>query len=185
MSTAVKQKKKSIPKVVKDLAWNTWIGEDVARAKCMCCGVNEIKMNSFHCGHVTAEVNGGKTTVDNLRPICAACNLSMGTVNLNDFKMKCGFISVSKPAPVPAPAGKSPAQLLKEKIEKLLISSSPLKYAKCPGTDRLYGVGYSAFGTNPCKDSQLHMYNKHCNSCGNHYHCGIFDKDVQCPCLQL
>jgi hypothetical protein len=84
-------KKKSIPKVVKDLAWNKWVGEDVARTRCLCCGVNEIKMSSFHCGHVMAEANGGSMTVDNLRPICAACNLSMKTENLEDFKKRCGF----------------------------------------------------------------------------------------------
>ena len=182
-SVAVKPKKKSIPKVVKDLAWNTWIGEDIARAKCMCCGVNEIKMNSFHCGHVTAEVNGGKTTVDNLRPICAACNLSMGTVNLNDFKKQCGF-SASASAPSASAAVKAPADVRKEKIEKLL-ASSPLKYKRCPGTDLRYGIGYSMFGTNPCKDSELHLFNKHCNSCGNHYHCGIYSEGSQCPCLGL
>lgn len=88
-------KKKSIPKVVKDLAWNKWVGEDVARTKCMCCGVNEIKMSSFHCGHVIAEANGGSMTVENLRPICAACNLSMKTENLDDFKMRCGFNTTS------------------------------------------------------------------------------------------
>ena len=52
MSVEIKQKKKTIPKVVRDLAWNKWIGEDVAKHKCMCCEVNEIRMNSFHCGHV-------------------------------------------------------------------------------------------------------------------------------------
>jgi hypothetical protein len=181
MSVAVKPKKKSIPKVVKDLAWNTWIGEDVARAKCMCCGVNEIKMNSFHCGHVTAEVNGGKTTVDNLRPICAACNLSMGTVNLNDFKMQCGFSA--RPSAPSAPV-KGAADIRKEKIEKLLASSRRM-YKRCPGTELRYGIGYSILGTNPCKDSELHLYNKHCNSCGNHYTCGIYAKGVQCPCLEL
>ena len=88
-------KKKSIPKVVKDLAWNKWVGEDVARTKCLCCGVNEIKMSSFHCGHVIAEANGGSMTVDNLRPICAACNLSMKTENLDEFKKRCGFNATS------------------------------------------------------------------------------------------
>jgi hypothetical protein len=98
MSTADKKpnpKKKTVPKVVRDLAWAKWIGDDIAKTKCMCCGLNEIKMNSFHCGHIMAEVNGGKTTVDNLRPICAACNLSMGAENMDDFKARCGFASVS------------------------------------------------------------------------------------------
>jgi hypothetical protein len=79
-------KKKSIPKVVKDLTWQRWIGDDIAKAKCLCCGVNEIKMNSFHCGHVISEADGGPTTVDNLRPVCATCNLSMRTQNMEKFK---------------------------------------------------------------------------------------------------
>ena len=95
MTEPAKVKKKSIPKVVKDLAWNKWVGEDVAKTKCMCCGVNEIRMSSFHCGHVIADSNGGKPTVDNLRPICSACNLSMGTENMDDFKNKCGFEKVT------------------------------------------------------------------------------------------
>lgn len=86
-----KTKKKTVPKVLRDLAWSKWIGEDIGKSKCFCCEVNEIKMSSFHCGHVVAEVNGGKTTVDNLRPICSACNLSMGSENLNNFKARCGF----------------------------------------------------------------------------------------------
>lgn len=86
-----KPKKKTVPKVLRDLSWSKWIGEDIGKSKCFCCEVNEIKMSSFHCGHVVAEVNGGKTTVDNLRPICSACNLSMGSENLNVFKTRCGF----------------------------------------------------------------------------------------------
>ena len=82
------QKRKYIPKVVKDLTWAKWIGNDIATAKCLCCAVNDIRMNSFHCGHVVAEADGGPTTVDNLRPICATCNLSMRTQNMNLFKEK-------------------------------------------------------------------------------------------------
>lgn len=88
---STQKKKKSVPKVVKDHAWNRWIGDEVAKTKCLCCGLNEIKMNSFHCGHIIAEVNGGKTSVENLRPICASCNLSMGTENMEEFKSRCGF----------------------------------------------------------------------------------------------
>jgi hypothetical protein len=84
-------KKKSIPKVVKDLTWQRWIGDDIARAKCLCCGVNEIKMNSFHCGHVISEAMGGSTTVENLRPVCATCNLSMRTQNMEVFKGQHGL----------------------------------------------------------------------------------------------
>ena len=84
-------RKKTIPKVVKDLTWQRWIGDDIAKAKCLCCGINEIKMNSFHCGHVISEADGGPTTVDNLRPVCATCNLSMRTQNMEKFKGQHGL----------------------------------------------------------------------------------------------
>ena len=80
------RQKKTIPKILKDLTWQRWIGDDIAKAKCLCCGVNEIKMNSFHCGHVISEADGGPTTVENLRPVCATCNLSMRTQNMVKFK---------------------------------------------------------------------------------------------------
>ncbi|NBP66940.1 MAG: HNH endonuclease [Bacteroidetes bacterium] len=83
--------KKSIPKILKDLTWQRWIGDDIAKAKCLCCGINEIKMNSFHCGHVVSEAMGGPTTVDNLRPVCATCNLSMKTQNMEKFKGQHGL----------------------------------------------------------------------------------------------
>ena len=91
-------RKKTIPKVVKDLTWQRWIGDDIAKAKCLCCGINEIKMNSFHCGHVISEADGGPTTVDNLRPVCATCNLSMRTQNMNTFKEThgLGYLSQEK-----------------------------------------------------------------------------------------
>jgi esterase/lipase len=85
------QRKKSIPKILKDLTWQRWIGDDIAKAKCLCCGVNEIKMNSFHCGHVVSEAMGDPTTVDNLRPVCATCNLSMRTQNMEKFKGQHGL----------------------------------------------------------------------------------------------
>ena len=48
-------------------------------------------MNSFHCGHVVAEADGGPTTVENLRPVCATCNLSMRTQNMEKFKGQHGL----------------------------------------------------------------------------------------------
>ena len=79
-------KKKSIPKSLKKMTWDKWVGKDVGTIKCLCCNHQEIRQIEFHCGHVVAEKNGGHTIVENLRPICAQCNLSMGTMNMNDFK---------------------------------------------------------------------------------------------------
>jgi hypothetical protein len=78
-------KKKSIPKHVKTLVWNKYIGSDKAKALCMSCKQEEIGIRSFHCGHVIAEARGGDMTINNLRPICAACNGSMGTMSMNEF----------------------------------------------------------------------------------------------------
>jgi 5-methylcytosine-specific restriction endonuclease McrA len=81
----VKYHKKSIPKALKKIVWDTYVGENIGVTKCMCCKHQNIRQIEFHCGHVIAEVNGGKTTLENLRPICAQCNLSMGRKNMDDF----------------------------------------------------------------------------------------------------
>ena len=78
-------KKKAIPKHVKTLVWNKYIGGDKAKSACMRCRQEEIGIRSFHCGHVIAESKGGDMTINNLRPICAACNGSMGTMSMNEF----------------------------------------------------------------------------------------------------
>ena len=83
--------KKTIPKPLKDLVWETYIGNDIATTKCLCCENNEIRMNNFHCSHVVPESKGGTMTVENLRPICATCNTSMKTEHMFDFKKRCGF----------------------------------------------------------------------------------------------
>ena len=81
-------RKKPIPKTVKKCAWDKWIGPEIGQAKCLCCNHQDIRQIDFHCGHVVSEKDGGLTNVDNLRPICSQCNLSMGTMNLNEFKRK-------------------------------------------------------------------------------------------------
>ena len=80
-----KPKKKAISATVKRLVWNTNIGEDIGKAKCLCCKSTDIIQMSFHCGHIIAEANGGETIVSNLKPICQNCNSSMGTKNMNEF----------------------------------------------------------------------------------------------------
>lgn len=81
-------KKKQIPKALKKLVWDTWVGSNVGCTKCLCCNHEKIRQIEFHCGHIVSESTGGKIMVNNLRPICAQCNLSMGTMNMNEFKDK-------------------------------------------------------------------------------------------------
>ena len=80
--------KKNIPKTLKKMVWDKYIGPDIGKTKCMCCKHQEIRQIEFHCGHIIAEVNGGNTSIDNLRPICAQCNLSMGKMNMDIFMKK-------------------------------------------------------------------------------------------------
>jgi hypothetical protein len=85
------KKKESIPAAIKTLVWNKWIGEKVAEAGCYACRVTTISMRHHHCGHVVSEKNGGKCTIDNLRPVCANCNLSMNTMNMKEYIEKFGL----------------------------------------------------------------------------------------------
>lgn len=86
-----KKKKKPIPVALKRKVWSKWVGEDVGKAKCLCCQLTDITQLSFHCGHIVAEAAGGELKVDNLKPICQSCNSSMGTTNMDDFTKKYGF----------------------------------------------------------------------------------------------
>lgn len=79
------KKKKTIPAAIKKLVWNTYIGEDIGKAKCICCKTTDITQMSFNCGHIIAEANGGEIIVSKLKPICQNCNSSMGTKNMDDF----------------------------------------------------------------------------------------------------
>ncbi len=79
-------KKKAIPKALKRAVWDKYVGEDVGKTLCLCCNHVYIRQIEFHCGHVIAEAKGGETTIENMRPICAQCNLSMGTTNMVEFK---------------------------------------------------------------------------------------------------
>jgi hypothetical protein len=80
-----KKKKKPISATIKRLVWNTNIGEQIGKAKCMCCNVTDITQMSFNCGHIIAESNGGETIVSNLKPICQNCNSSMATKDMEEF----------------------------------------------------------------------------------------------------
>ena len=76
----------SIPRSLKKLVWDTYIGKDVGITKCLCCKNQEIRQIEFHCGHIVSRATGGQTILENLKPICAQCNLSMGKMNMDEFK---------------------------------------------------------------------------------------------------
>ena len=47
--------KKAIPKKIKQLVWNKYIGERNGLGSCPCCSTTEISQMSFQCGHIISE----------------------------------------------------------------------------------------------------------------------------------
>jgi 5-methylcytosine-specific restriction endonuclease McrA len=86
-----KKKKQSIPKNVRNIVWNHYIGEDIIKHRCLCCKKVLITNTNFEVGHVLSEKNGGTHEINNLRPICGSCNHSMGTENMIEFVIKYGL----------------------------------------------------------------------------------------------
>lgn len=79
-----KKKKANIPKAIREQCWIKTFGEKY-KSKCFInwCK-NDINVFDFHVGHDKPESKGGTLNVDNLKPICARCNLSMS----NNFTIK-------------------------------------------------------------------------------------------------
>ena len=86
-------KKEKIPKAVRNTVWLMNI-KDKNNAKCFCCKLETITNANWHCGHIISESKGGMVNVNNLRPICAGCNSSMGKNNMYDFMKKYGFDTI-------------------------------------------------------------------------------------------
>ena len=69
--------KLKIPKALREQVWLCYFGKKY-ETKCYinwCC--NNINVFDFHVGHNIPESKGGSTILENLRPICSRCNLSM------------------------------------------------------------------------------------------------------------
>lgn len=79
------KKRKNIPKSVKNNLWNKYIGINKPEAYCICCNLNKINIQNFHCGHIIASSKGGSNSIDNLLPICSSCNQSMSDKYMGDF----------------------------------------------------------------------------------------------------
>ena len=70
--------KSTIPKALREQVWLRYFGK-VYTHKCHVTWCdNQINVFDFHVGHNLPESKGGPTVLENLRPICSRCNLSMG-----------------------------------------------------------------------------------------------------------
>jgi hypothetical protein len=69
--------KEAIPKRIRELVWTTNNGETFTHKCYVSWCDNNINVFNFQVGHDIPESKGGTLDIDNLKPICASCNLSM------------------------------------------------------------------------------------------------------------
>jgi 5-methylcytosine-specific restriction endonuclease McrA len=80
----VKRKTKAkIHCAVREQVWLNYTGQKFSTKCATRWCQNRIDVFNFQCGHKQAEAKGGATTVENLIPLCARCNLSMGTMHFD------------------------------------------------------------------------------------------------------
>lgn len=101
-------RKKKIPAAVREQVWIRHMGR-VFEGRCnvVWCS-NHITVFDFQAGHNIPESKGGETTVENLIPICARCNLSMSDSYTIDG-WNTAFTAPHKPTP-PQVQHKNPLQ---------------------------------------------------------------------------
>lgn len=73
--------KKNLTPQIRSSVWLHYFGNSNTGG-CYCCGKLIKRYKGWHCSHVIAKAKGGSNTLENLRPCCAHCNLSMGNQNM-------------------------------------------------------------------------------------------------------
>ena len=71
-------RKAKIPAALREQVWISQMGRKFEGKCCVDWCTNTITVFDFQSGHNIPESKGGKTTLENLIPICGRCNLSMG-----------------------------------------------------------------------------------------------------------
>ncbi len=96
-------KKANIPKALREQVWIQNVGQQFEH-KCLVewCQ-NKMNVFDFHVGHNIPESKGGATNITNLKPICARCNLSMGSQYSIEEWTKIGMTNLSIKKLPPAP----------------------------------------------------------------------------------
>ena len=85
----IKKAKARIPGALKE---QVWIKHNKKKFQVKCpiewCK-NKINCFNHHIGHIIPESKGGPTTIENLKPVCAKCNLSMSNnYTIDEFSEK-------------------------------------------------------------------------------------------------
>ena len=80
----------AIPKALREQVWLRYFGETYKHRCYIVWCKNEINVFDFQVGHNIPESKGGETVLENLRPICSRCNLSMSNTYTIDEWNKLG-----------------------------------------------------------------------------------------------
>jgi 5-methylcytosine-specific restriction endonuclease McrA len=72
-------KKAAIPRALREQVWLQNVGPNFEHKCLVDWCQNKMNVFDFHVGHDIPESQGGATNIKNLKPICARCNLSMGS----------------------------------------------------------------------------------------------------------
>jgi 5-methylcytosine-specific restriction endonuclease McrA len=78
MVKKIQHKKAVIPQKVRQEVWIKHFGEQFGGKCPVVWCTKRITVFCFEAGHNIPESKGGRTTIDNLIPICGECNRSMG-----------------------------------------------------------------------------------------------------------
>ena len=103
-SSKGKRRKQKIPAAFREQIWFRDYGRSF-EGKCPTkwC-TNMINVFDFQCGHNIPESKGGPTVPDNLIPICARCNMSMGDrFTFTEWSKLNGPISIRQTVPLAHP----------------------------------------------------------------------------------
>ena len=87
-TTSSAKTRKPIPKKIRGETWTAHFN-DSTKGGCYCCKKELNAFDDWHAGHIISRSNGGPDTANNLRPVCGSCNMSMGTENMDEFKVRC------------------------------------------------------------------------------------------------
>ena len=79
MIEATKYKKQTIPKALREQCWLDNFGRRYHHDCYIKWCRNRVTVFDFHVGHDIPESRGGRMCLENLKPICARCNASMGS----------------------------------------------------------------------------------------------------------
>ena len=75
----------TLRKAVRLLIWDNHMGKESECGPCSACG-KRITIEFMHAAHDISIASGGSNLVDNLRPCCSSCKLSIGVRNLDEFR---------------------------------------------------------------------------------------------------